>query len=117
MVIAGDDDGTNSGGQDDVEYYVDQEGEDVSGGDEINDRDRDGATGVVQNVVFVIEDNVDPGIYRGRIVNVDKGDSSTIVKGIINVAAVTVDSADENDNISNYILDDVENDTGTTITT
>lgn len=93
---------------DDADYYFDPEGEDVLI-DERSDYSLD-TTNVVQKVVFVIDDNVKPGIYRGKIVNSDKSTLSTMVKGIINVAAVTIDNG--NDNPSNYIIDDVEGDTG-----
>lgn len=101
---------TNFIGQDDTDYYLDTEDEDISN-DERSDYNLD-TTNVAQKVVFVIDDDVEPGIYRGKIYNNDKGTLSTTVKGIINVATVTFDNINENDNPSNYIIDDVENDSG-----
>lgn len=94
---------------DDGDYYIDPEEEDVV---DSNKGDYNlGTKNAVQRVVFVIDDSVEPGIYRGRIYN-SYGDSiSAIIKGMINVAAVPFNDFDDNDR-SNYIIDDIEEITG-----
>lgn len=100
---------TSSNERDEDDYYFDSEEEDTEEGS-IRDYSQD-IENVVQRVVFVIDESVEPGIYRGRIYNSNGGTISSIVKGMINVAAATMNDIDVNDN-SNFIIDDTEDDTG-----
>lgn len=99
--------------QDDSDYYFDQEEDDITDGDKSDDNHD--SKNVVQKLVFVIDDSVEPGMYRGRIYNSDGGIISAIVRGMIKVAAVAfVEDNNENDSSSNYIIDDVEDETAGT---
>ncbi|XP_025191738.1 uncharacterized protein LOC112591991 [Melanaphis sacchari] len=92
---------------DDDDYYFDPE-EDVVGRN-IGDYNLD-TKNAVQKVVFVIDDSVAPGIYRGRIYNSYGGTISAIIKGMINVAAAPFNDVNDNDS-SNYIIDDIGDNT------
>lgn len=100
----------NYNGQDDGDYYFDSDAEDIIDDDKEDD-DRE-VKNAIRKVVFVIDDSVDPGMYRGRIYNNDVGAVSAIVKGMINVAAVAFDDIIGSDNSNNYIIDEIENETG-----
>lgn len=100
--------------QDDSDYYIDPDEDDIVDVDR-GDYNHD-SKNVVQRVVFIIDDSVDPGMYRGKIYDSDGGIVSAIVRGMINVAAVAFGDNNENDSSSNYIIDDVEDEaTGTCI--
>lgn len=99
----------NYKGQDDSDYYFDPDEDEIVGADR-GDYNHDGKN-VVQRVVFVIDDSVEPGMYRGKVYNSDGGIISAVVRGMINVAAVAFDDNNENDSSSNYIIDDVEDET------
>lgn len=105
-----DNDNGDNGDDDDGggDYYSDPEqAEDVAaGGGTPAERNRDNNGNAVHRVVFVIDDTVEPGTYRGRIYNGDEGTVSAVVKGMINVA--TFDEFNSDD----YIVDDTEDDTG-----
>jgi len=88
---------------DDGDYYIDPE-EDVVDSNK-GDYNLD-TKNAVHRVVFVIDDSVEPGIYRGRIYNSYGGTISAIIKGMINVAAVSFNDINNNDR-SNYIIDDI----------
>lgn len=92
----------------DGDYYFDPE-EDVVDSN-IGDYNLD-TKNAVQKVVFVIDDSVEPGIYRGRIYNSYGSTISAIIKGMINVAAVPFNDVNDNDN-SNYIIDDIGDNSG-----
>lgn len=96
--------------QDDDDYYFDPEEEDDVVDSNKGDYNLD-TKNAVQRVVFVIDDSVEPGIYRGRIYNGYGGTISAIIKGMINVAAVSFNDINDNDN-SNYIIDDIGDKTG-----
>lgn len=102
----------NSDEQDEDDYYLyfDPEEEDMK------DEDRGDYSqeikNVVQKVIFVIDDSVEPGMYRGRIYNSNGGIISSIVKGMINVATATMNDINVKDDSNNYILDDIEDNTG-----
>lgn len=98
---------TSSNEQDDDDYYFDPEEDEAK---DRGDYSQD-IKNVVQRVIFVIDDSVEPGMYRGRIYNSNGGIISSIVKGMINVAAATMNDINVNDN-SNYIIDEIEDDTG-----
>lgn len=101
---------TGFSGLDYDDYYVDPEDHDntdVDRGDYSHD-----TRNVVQKVMFVIDDKVDPGIYRGKIYNNGGGTVSAIVKGTINVASMAFGDVNENNN-DDYIYDDSKIDTGT----
>jgi len=93
--------------QDDGDYYFDPE-EDVVDSN-IGDFNLD-TKNAIQKVVFVIDDSVEPGKYRGRIYNSYGNTISAIIKGIINVAAVPFN--DVNDDSSNYIIDEIGDNSG-----
>lgn len=99
--------------QDDGDYYIDPDGDELQEEDDVangarGDYDSDNVN-AVQRVIFAIDDRVDPGMYRGRICNGNGDTVSAFIKGMINVAAVPLsDDTDEGD----YIIDDVEYDTG-----
>ncbi|XP_025414233.1 uncharacterized protein LOC112686242 [Sipha flava] len=99
---------TNSNEQDEDDYYsyFDPEEEDMKYG-ERGDYSQE-IKNVVQRVVFVIDDSVEPGMYRGRIYNSNEGIISSIVKGMINVAAATMNDINVNDDSDNYIIDEIE---------
>ncbi|XP_022178469.1 uncharacterized protein LOC111039313 [Myzus persicae] len=90
--------------QDDGDYYFDPDEEDVVDSNK-GDYNLD-TKNAIQRVVFVIDDSVEPGIYRGRIYNSYGGTISAIIKGMINVAAVPFNDINDNDS-SNYIIDDI----------
>jgi hypothetical protein len=94
--------------QDDSDYYFDPE-EDVVDSN-VGDYNLD-TKNAVQKVVFVIDDSIEPGIYRGRIYNSYGSTISAIIKGMINVAAVPFNDINDNDS-SNYIIDDIGDNTG-----
>jgi len=94
---------------DDDDYYFDSEEEDVVDSNK-GDYNLD-TKNAVQSVVFVIDDSVEPGIYRGRIYNSYGGTISAIIKGMINVVAVPFNDINDNDR-SNYIIDDVGDTSG-----
>jgi len=94
--------------QDDGDYYFDPEEDAVDSN--IGDYNLD-TKNAVQKVVFVIDDSVEPGIYRGRIYNSYESTISAIIKGMINVAAVPFNDVNDNDN-SNYIIDDIGDNSG-----
>lgn len=103
--------GKNSfNGQGDSDYYFDSDTEDIIDIDKEDDNHE--GKNAIRKVVFVIDDSVDPGMYRGRIYNSDIGTVSAIVKGMINVAAVAFDDNTGSDNSNNYIIDEIENETG-----
>ncbi|XP_029341821.1 uncharacterized protein LOC100167149 isoform X2 [Acyrthosiphon pisum] len=91
--------------QDDDDYYSDPEEEDDVVDSNKGDYNLD-TKNAVQRVVFVIDDSVEPGIYRGRIYNGYGGTISAVIKGMINVAAVPFNDINDNDS-SNYIIDDI----------
>lgn len=93
--------------QDDSDYYFDPDEEDVMDKDDYNLDTKN----IVQRVVFLIDDSVEPGIYRGRIYNSYEGTISAFVKGMINVAAVHFNDINDNDS-SNYIIDDIGDNPG-----
>lgn len=95
--------------QDDGDYYFDPDEEDVVDSNK-GDYNLD-TKNAIQRVVFVIDDSVEPGIYRGRIYNSYGGTISAIIKGMINVAAVPFNDINDNDS-SNYIIDDIGDKTG-----
>lgn len=97
-------------GQDYGDYYFDSDAEDTINDDKEDDNRE--VKNAIRKVVFVIDDSVDPGMYRGRIYNSDVGIVSAIVKGMINVAAVAFDDITGSDNSNNYIIDEIENETG-----
>lgn len=94
--------------QDDGDYYFDPEEDVVDSNTGDYNLDTKNA---VQKVVFVIDDSVEPGIYRGRIYNSYGSTISAIIKGMINVAAVPFNDVNDNDN-SNYIIDDIGDNSG-----
>jgi len=96
--------------QDDDDYYSDPEEEDDAVDSNKGDYNLD-TKNAVQRVVFVIDDTVEPGIYRGRIYNGYGGTISAVIKGMINVAAVPFNDINDNDS-SNYIIDDIGDKTG-----
>lgn len=99
-ISVGQDNGQDEGDNDD--YYIDSEFDEDAVDGRRGDRDNGNA---VHRVVFVIDETVEPGMYRGRIYNSDQGAVSAIVKGMINVA---FDDFNWDDNIVN----DTEDDTG-----
>lgn len=96
--------------QDDDDYYFDPEEEDDVVDSNKGDYNLD-TKNAVQRVVFVIDDSVEPGIYRGRIYNGYGDTISAVIKGMINVAAVSFNDINDNDS-SNYIIDDIGDKTG-----
>lgn len=94
----------------DDDYYFDPEEEDDVVDSNKGDYNLD-TKNAVQRVVFVIDDSVEPGIYRGRIYNGYGGTISAVIKGIINVAAVPFNDINDNDS-SNYIIDEIGDKTG-----
>ncbi|VVC37605.1 Immunoglobulin subtype,Immunoglobulin-like domain,Immunoglobulin-like fold,Immunoglobulin subtype 2 [Cinara cedri] len=95
---------------DDDDYYFDPEVEESERDEDIKNDvgvdyhfDRENA---VQRVVFVIDDSVEPGIYRGRIHNSNGNTAWAIVKGMINVAEVPFEDTNEGD----YIIDEYDTD-------
>jgi len=96
--------------QDDSDYYYDPEEEDVVDFNK-GDYNQDTKKNAVQRVVFVIDDSVEPGIYRGRIYNSYGGIISAVIKGMINVATMHFNDINDNDS-SNYIIDDNGDNTG-----
>lgn len=96
---------TNSNERDGGDYFVDPDEEEIM--DDNYNRDN---RNIAQKVVFVIDDSVETGVYRGRIYNSDGDTISVVVKGMIQVAEV--DGINENDSSNNYIIDDIEDKTG-----
>lgn len=94
---------------DDGDYYFDPEDEDTNDGGK-NDYHLD-SKNVAQKVMFIVDDTVKPGTYRGRICNSNGGSVFSIVKGMINVASLAFDEANNNSN-DDYNDDDVNADSG-----
>lgn len=89
------------------DYYLDPEQSGDAAADSGTPTERNGYIGnAVHRVEFVIDDTVEPGMYRGRIYNGDEGTVSAVVKGMINVAMF------DESNSGDYIVDDTEDDAG-----
>lgn len=97
---------TSFNGRDHNDYYFDSENEDI-----FNQRQSEFShveNDMVQRVMFVIDDSVEPGKYRGRIYNRDGNIIFAVVKGIINVGGVVFNNINESDDSDGYISDDVQ---------
>lgn len=99
---------TGFDGRDDDDNYFDPDDRDV-----FDERRSDVdyvKKNTVQRVVFVIDDSIRAGKYRGRIYNSDGDVVSGTVKGIINVGGAFFNTFNENDDDDTYISEEINDD-------